>query len=100
MLKGGSYANRVRTHVDRCHKIPDSMSFEEAATLPSVYLCSLYSMYHMANLKEGQVRSVFKIWDIHRANGWSVCSYPLGNWWCRNCLYSIGPVQESRGTSS
>ncbi|KAJ5446897.1 hypothetical protein N7445_001718 [Penicillium cf. griseofulvum] len=63
MLKGGSYANRVRTHVDRCHIIPDSMTFEEAATLPSVYLCSLYSMYHMANLREGQ--SVL----IHSATG-------------------------------
>ena len=57
MLKAGSYANRVRVSVDRCHVIPASMSFEEAATIPSVYLCSLYSMYHLGNLKEGQVRS-------------------------------------------
>lgn len=55
MLKSGSYANRVRTHVDRCHIIPDTMTFEEAATLPTVYLTSLYSLFHMANLKEGQV---------------------------------------------
>lgn len=56
MLKAGSYANRVRVAVDRCHVIPGSMSFEEAATIPSVYLCSLYSMYHLGGLKEGQVR--------------------------------------------
>ena len=55
MLKAGSYANRVRVSVDRCHLIPSTMSFEEAATIPSVYLCSLYAMYHLGNLQEGQV---------------------------------------------
>ncbi|KAL8841188.1 MAG: hypothetical protein Q9170_001042 [Blastenia crenularia] len=54
MLKAGSYVNRVRVSVDRCHIIPASMSFEEAATIPSVYLCSLYAMYHLGCLKEGQ----------------------------------------------
>ncbi|KAK3307388.1 uncharacterized protein B0T15DRAFT_484525 [Chaetomium strumarium] len=63
ILKPGSYANRVRVAVERCHAIPDTMTFEEAATIPSVYLCSLYSLYHMANLKEGQ--SVL----IHSATG-------------------------------
>jgi len=33
-----SHANRVRVPVERCHLIPASMSFEEAATIPSVYL--------------------------------------------------------------
>ncbi|ETS80425.1 hypothetical protein PFICI_07954 [Pestalotiopsis fici W106-1] len=54
LLKMGSYANRVLTEAGRCHAIPDSMSFEEAATIPSVYLCSLYGLYHLANLREGQ----------------------------------------------
>lgn len=63
VLSGGSYANRVRVPVERCHLIPASMSFEEAATIPSVYLCSIYSMYHLANLKEGQ--SIL----IHSATG-------------------------------
>lgn len=59
MLKAGSYANRVRVTTQRCHLIPNSMSFEEAATIPSVYLCSLYAMYHLGGLKEGQVRPRF-----------------------------------------
>ncbi|KAM5343618.1 hypothetical protein ACJ41O_012155 [Fusarium nematophilum] len=63
MLKAGSYENRVRVSDDRCHVIPDSMTFEEAATIPSVYLCSLYAMYHLGELKEGQ--SVL----IHSATG-------------------------------
>lgn len=57
VLKQGAYANRVRVHVDRCHIIPASMSYEDAATIPSVYLCSLYALYHLANLQEGQVRT-------------------------------------------
>ena len=63
MLKAGSYCNRVRVATDRCHVIPPSMNFEEAATIPSVYLCSLYAMYHLGNLKEGQ--SIL----IHSATG-------------------------------
>ena len=56
LLGAGSFANRIRVPVERCHLIPASMSFEEAATIPSVYLCSIYAMYHLGNLKEGQVR--------------------------------------------
>ncbi|KAL7787165.1 beta-ketoacyl synthase domain-containing protein [Trichoderma ceciliae] len=63
VLKPGTYANRVHTEADRCHLIPESMSYEEAATIPSVYLCSLYSLYHLANIQEGQ--SVL----IHSATG-------------------------------
>ncbi|KAL8910070.1 MAG: hypothetical protein Q9171_004624 [Xanthocarpia ochracea] len=63
MLKAGSYCNRVRVTTDRFHVIPASMSFEEAATIPSVYLCSLYAMYHLGNLKESQ--SIL----IHSATG-------------------------------
>lgn len=58
MLRGGSYANRVRVPVERCHLIPASMSFEEAATIPSVYLCSVYAIYHLGDLKKGQVRTI------------------------------------------
>ncbi|KAB8211232.1 KR domain-containing protein [Aspergillus parasiticus] len=39
-LHSGSYANRLQ--------VP------EAATIPSVYLASIYSLFHIANLKEGQ----------------------------------------------
>ncbi|OQE36008.1 hypothetical protein PENCOP_c012G01860 [Penicillium coprophilum] len=38
MLKGGSHENRVRTHVDRWYMIPDTMAFQKAATLPSIYV--------------------------------------------------------------
>jgi acyl transferase domain-containing protein len=56
MLKQGSHANRIRVHEQRCHVIPHTMSYEEAATIPCVYLTSLYALYHLAGLQEGQVR--------------------------------------------
>lgn len=77
MLKAGSYANRVRVSVDRCHVIPASMSFEEAATIPSVYLCSLYSMYHLGNLKEGQVRTRISPFLPENQKGYSADSGSL-----------------------
>jgi len=54
MLREDSYANRVRVPVERCHLISASMSFEEAAIIPSMYLCFIYFIHHLANLKEGQ----------------------------------------------
>ena len=58
MLKQGSHANRIRVHVDRCHVIPDTMSYEDAATIPCVYLTSLHALYHLAELQEGQVKPI------------------------------------------
>ncbi|KAL2130925.1 hypothetical protein VTI74DRAFT_5750 [Chaetomium olivicolor] len=54
-LNNGSYANRLQVPVGRAHAIPDWMTFEEAATIPSVYLASIYSLFNIANLKEGQL---------------------------------------------
>ncbi|KAJ0417858.1 polyketide synthase 2 [Aspergillus carlsbadensis] len=53
-LAPGAFANWGRFAADRCHVIPESMSYEEAAAIPSVYVCALYSLYHLAGLREGQ----------------------------------------------
>ncbi|KAK4223155.1 hypothetical protein QBC38DRAFT_58577 [Podospora fimiseda] len=62
-MRSGTYVNRVQCPQDRVHVIPDDMSFEDAATIPLVYLTAIYSLYHLGNLKEGQ--SVL----IHSATG-------------------------------
>lgn len=69
MLNFGTYGNRVRVSVDRCHIIPDAMTFEEAATIPSVYLCSLYAMYHLGGLRQGQVSLVYLFHGRDKADG-------------------------------
>ncbi|EFQ95051.1 hypothetical protein PTT_07049 [Pyrenophora teres f. teres 0-1] len=50
----GSYANRVQCSADRVHGIPDSMSFEDAATIPVVYATVVYALFHLTHLREGQ----------------------------------------------
>ncbi|KAI1495101.1 putative polyketide synthase [Biscogniauxia mediterranea] len=62
-MRSGTYANRVQCPHERVHVIPDTMSYEDAATIPLVYLTAIYSLYHLGNLREGQ--SVL----IHSASG-------------------------------
>ncbi|KAI8948652.1 hypothetical protein F4801DRAFT_556050 [Xylaria longipes] len=50
----GCFANRVTAPFRRVHKIPDQMSFEEAATLCAVYLTSIYSLFDLASIGPGK----------------------------------------------
>ncbi|KAI0967881.1 hypothetical protein F4678DRAFT_465144 [Xylaria arbuscula] len=54
VMSKGTYANRVRVPVGRAHIMPSWMSYEDAATIPLVYMTALYSLFHLGNLKEGQ----------------------------------------------
>ncbi|KAG9520859.1 ketoacyl-synt-domain-containing protein, partial [Aureobasidium melanogenum] len=54
VMRSGTYANRLQAPVQRAHLIPAWMNFEDAATIPLVYMTALYSMFHIGNLKEGQ----------------------------------------------
>ncbi|KAK2043966.1 hypothetical protein LZ31DRAFT_576120 [Colletotrichum somersetense] len=51
----GCFANRVRTTPSRVHRIPDSLTLEEAATLPVVYLTAFHSLFDIGNLSAGQL---------------------------------------------
>jgi hypothetical protein len=57
------FANRIQIVPERVHRIPDSMTFEEAATLSGVYLTSIHSLLNLGNLTVG--KSVL----IHSAAG-------------------------------
>jgi NADPH:quinone reductase-like Zn-dependent oxidoreductase len=62
--RDGTYANRIQCPVKRVHIIPDWMSFEDAASIPLVYLTSIYALYHLAGLREGQVcASLSSYWN-------------------------------------
>lgn len=50
----GAFGNRIQTTPGQMHRIPDWMTFEEASTLPVVYLTSIYSLFDLANLARGQ----------------------------------------------
>ncbi|RFU79720.1 polyketide synthase [Trichoderma arundinaceum] len=53
-IASGSFSTHLTTSEDLCVKIPDGMSFEEAATMPTVYLTVLYSLIDKARVEPGQ----------------------------------------------
>lgn len=59
----GSFGNRIITTTQRVRRIPDSMTFEEAATIPCVFMTSMHALCHLARLQKGD--SVL----IHSASG-------------------------------
>ena len=53
VFEKGTFANRIEATTERVYPIPDSMSFEEASTLASVYLTALYSIYDLGGTEKG-----------------------------------------------
>ncbi|KAE8406449.1 hypothetical protein BDV37DRAFT_280732 [Aspergillus pseudonomiae] len=62
-MEKGAFANRIQVPIDFTHRIPNTMSFSEAATIPVAFCTALYSLFDMADLQPGQ--SVL----IHSASG-------------------------------
>lgn len=57
MLSGsGSFISCAQTLGLLCEKIPDDITFEQAATLPVVYSTVIYGLLDKAGLKKGMVR--------------------------------------------
>ncbi|KAL1883305.1 Type I Iterative PKS [Diaporthe australafricana] len=54
VIATSSYSTVLKTPADMCVKIPDNLSFEEAATMPSVFGTVIYGLLHLANLEAGQ----------------------------------------------
>ena len=51
-----TYATMLRISCDNCVKIPDDLSFEDAATMPCAYGTVVHGLLDLAGLTEGQVR--------------------------------------------
>lgn len=107
VMRSGTYANRLQAPVERTHVIPSWMSFEDAATIPLVYMTALYSMFHLGNLREGQVSTTKerRAFHIRASKGMiisantmclTVGSYPLGCRRCRTCRHPAGSIQKGR----
>ncbi|KAI0191440.1 putative polyketide synthase [Xylaria flabelliformis] len=59
----GSFANRTRTAMENLALLPDTVTFEQAATMPIVFFTGVYSLIELARIQKGQ--SVL----IHSATG-------------------------------
>lgn len=53
LTKFHAYAERVAVNTEQVFRIPDAMSFEEAAAIPVNYLTAYQSMFEMGNLRAG-----------------------------------------------
>ncbi|KAK2872005.1 hypothetical protein FQN49_002641, partial [Arthroderma sp. PD_2] len=52
--KTGAFQTYGRSLQNLAALMPDNMSFEVAASLPSVYITSIYGLYEVANLSKGE----------------------------------------------
>lgn len=64
MLSKGVNRTRVTVQSSCCFKVPDHISLEDAATMPSVYITSVYCLVHLARLQKGEVRHC-RYFSIH-----------------------------------
>ena len=53
-----AFSSRLITAGRVCVKIPDSLKFEEAATMASVYITSFESLQQVGRLEKGQVSTI------------------------------------------
>ncbi|KAL5354342.1 hypothetical protein ACLOAV_000431 [Pseudogymnoascus australis] len=60
---GTPYASRTRTNGHLIHKIPDGLSFTDAASIPLTFATAYYSLFDCANLQQHQTIL------IHSASG-------------------------------
>lgn len=54
VMTQATFANRVQCPIEHVHRIPDWLSFEQAATIPIAYLTSMHYLFTIGNLQKGQ----------------------------------------------
>ena len=55
LFSRGCFSTSVIVSEKLCEKIPDSLSFEDAATMPCVYATAMYALFHIGHLEKGKV---------------------------------------------
>ncbi|WZH49456.1 Polyketide synthase [Fusarium acuminatum] len=53
-ISHSAFSTHVVVSENLCERIPDDLSFEDAATMPCVFATSYYSIFNIGNLKKGQ----------------------------------------------
>lgn len=54
LVNGGAYAEFVEMPADRAIRIPESLSFEEAAAIPEVFLTAYQTLYWLGKLQKNE----------------------------------------------
>ncbi|GAP90164.1 putative acyl transferase acyl hydrolase lysophospholipase [Rosellinia necatrix] len=87
----GCFANRVHATKSRVHKIPDHMSFEEAATLSAVYLTSIYSLFDLASIAPGK-----RVLIHSAAGGVGIAAIQLARYAGADIFVTVGTPEKRR----
>ncbi|ORY58730.1 KR domain-containing protein [Pseudomassariella vexata] len=54
IFSNGCFSSQIRISAQLCIKIPDELSFEDAATMPCVFSTVIYGMQYVGRLRKGQ----------------------------------------------
>ena len=61
LLSDGAFTTTQVLSEDLCAKVPDRLSFEDAATMPCVFATSIYSIFSIGNSRRGEVSFSFSV---------------------------------------
>ncbi|AYG44007.1 type I polyketide synthase [Pseudomonas sp. Leaf58] len=70
-----SFANRLVTNANAVAHIPEGMSFEAAATIPSTFFTVYYALHHLARLEPGE-----KVLIHGAAGGVGIAAIQIAKW--------------------
>lgn len=85
-----SFANRLVTQANAVAKIPEGMSFEAAATIPSTFFTVFYALHYLARMEPGE-----KVLIHGAAGGVGIAAIQIAKW-CGAQIYATAGSDEKR----
>jgi acyl transferase domain-containing protein/NADPH:quinone reductase-like Zn-dependent oxidoreductase/acyl carrier protein len=85
-----SFGNRVVTQSAAVAHLPEGLSFEAAATIPSTFLTAFYALHHLARLQEGE-----KVLIHGATGGVGIAAIQVAKW-CGAEIYATAGSDEKR----
>jgi NADPH:quinone reductase-like Zn-dependent oxidoreductase/acyl carrier protein len=85
-----SFSDRVTTRGSALSPVPVGLSFEAAATIPSTFFTSYYSLHYLARLQEGE-----KVLIHGAAGGVGIAAIQVAKW-CGAEIYATAGSDEKR----
>ena len=98
-LANWTFATRVFALEEVCIKIPDSLGFEDAATMFAVFCTVVHSLVNLGGIENGSVSKPGTSGCSNFLTHPPDCPYPLGLWRSRTGRHTIVPAFWRRGTS-
>lgn len=103
----GCFTTRLVAHGNHVARIPDDLGFEDAATMPLVYVTAIHSLVNLGQLARGQVRSLQNMYEggivdksrilvgfntVSLWRCWPGCFANMPDAWCRGITLANSDV--------